>query len=297
MKLSSYLHPEYIKLKARISSFEEGVRLLLGLIRGLVDQDEKTLFSRVQEREAQAPTVLDHGLCVPHLRLDDFDDHVIAVAVPERPFTYGGKEVDILILIISSKAQPSTYLNTLKGLATLFKDPDTREALLSAKHPEQFIRIIAAHDVEIKKGLLVRDIMNTSIVSISPDDTIKDVVDLFVKYHTSYLPVIEASGRFVGEIRMLDVLHIGLPQYTSMLGNLSFLSSFEPFEELLKNEERIQVKEVMKQPHPVCTPQTTVIELTFEMTRTLRRHVAVVEGEALVGVVSFMDILEKVLRV
>ncbi|ADN01747.1 CBS domain-containing protein [Spirochaeta thermophila] len=297
MKLSSYLHPEYIKLKARISSFEEGVKLLLGLIRGLVNQDEEALFSRVQEREAQAPTVLDHGLCVPHLRLDDFDDHVIAIAVPERPFTYAGKEVRMLVLIISSKAQPSTYLNTLKGFGLLFKDPAIRESLLSAKTPEQFLRIVAAHDVEIKKGLLVRDIMNPSIISVSPEDTIKDVVDLFVKHHTSYLPVINASGRFVGEIRMFDVLHIGLPQYTTMLGNLSFLSSFEPFEELLKNEDRILVKEVMKQPHPVCTPQTTVIELSFEMTRTQRRHVAVVEGETLVGVVSFMDILEKVLRV
>lgn len=298
MKLSSYLYPEYIRIGANVSTFDDAAIIMLESIKNLIkEKNTEELLALVKEREEQAPTVFDDGLCVPHLRLDNFDDHIIAICIPKEPFIYAEKEVRIMVMIISSKAKPSAYLNTLSGIAKLIKNTDIREKLLKANHPDNLINTIKDNDIEVEKGITVAEIMSKKIISVTPETTLKEVMDLFVQNHTSFIPVTDKDNTLLGEIRMFDILQIGLPQYTSMIGNLSFLKSFEPFEELLKKEETLTAKDIMKKPHPVVSQDTSIIELAFEITREQRRHIAVTDNNKLVGVVSIMDILDKVLRV
>ncbi|MEM5947966.1 CBS domain-containing protein [Spirochaetia bacterium 38H-sp] len=299
MKLSSYLYPEYIKLDSAVSDFDQAALMLLDSVKSLIkEKNTQELLTLVKEREKQAPTVFDDGLCVPHLRLDNFDDHIIAICIPKEPFIYAEKTVKIMVMIISSKAKPSSYLNTLSGIAKLIKNQQIRQKLLDTKNADQLINIIKENDIEVEKGITVADIMSDKVIAVQEETSLKEVIDLFVKNHTSFIPVTDNHNTLLGEIRMFDILQIGLPQYTSMIGNLRFLKSFEPFEELLKKEEQLKAKDIMKKPHPLVNPDTSIIELAFEISREQRRHVAVVtKDNKLAGVVSIMDILDKVLRV
>jgi CBS domain-containing protein len=67
-------------------------------------------------------------------------------------------------------------------------------------------------------------------------------------------------------------------------------------EELLKNEGTILVRSIMKPPVRSIAPDSSVLAVAFEMTRSRKRHFPVVENGRIVGVVSSMDILSKVLR-
>ena len=119
---------------------------------------------------------------------------------------------------------------------------------------------------------------------------------MMFKYHVGYVPVIDENGNFIAEVNTNDVLRNGIPNYAMMIGNLKFLSSFEPFEVLLANEDKIKVRSIMRKPSIKLSPDTSVIETALELTQNNRRHVPIVDGNKIVGIVSFMDILTKVIR-
>ena len=66
--------------------------------------------------------------------------------------------------------------------------------------------------------------------------------------------------------------------------------------ELLKNEDKIAVGAIMKPPVRSIAPDSSVLAVAFEMTRSKKRHYPVVEDGRVVGVISSMDILSRVLR-
>ncbi len=53
--------------------------------------------------------------------------------------------------------------------------------------------------------LRVRDVMTTDVISISPELTLRDTIELFAQRHISGAPVL-ASGRLVGVLSTSDVL-------------------------------------------------------------------------------------------
>lgn len=81
-----------------------------------------------------------------------------------------------------------------------------------------------------------------------------------------------------------------------MVGNLKFLNTFEPLEELLKNEENLKIKQIMRKPSLQFSDDTSIIEAVLELTQNKRRHIPVVKDKKVIGIISIMDILNKVLR-
>jgi CBS domain-containing protein len=55
-------------------------------------------------------------------------------------------------------------------------------------------------------------------------------------------------------------------------------------------------RDVMEPPTNTFSRQTSVVEAVFTFTKTRKRCLPVVENHQLVGLVSYMDILTKVLR-
>jgi CBS domain-containing protein len=148
----------------------------------------------------------------------------------------------------------------------------------------------------IKKELIISDIMDDGIVSVTPETSLKDLIDLFSSKNLSYAPVIDSKGVFKGEVNLHDIIGAGLPEYINMIGNLGFLSTLEPFEDVLKKEDQIKVADIMKKPVLEVKPDTSIIELAFLLMKHKKRHAPVIDKGELLGIVSLTDILNKVLR-
>ena len=52
--------------------------------------------------------------------------------------------------------------------------------------------------------IIARDIMTPTVISVSPEDSLVDAMDLIVENDISGLPVIDGEGRLVGIISELD---------------------------------------------------------------------------------------------
>lgn len=300
MKLAHLLDPRLLLLGGEYASLDEAIEAAVSLAaqHNKRSVNRETVLQSVRRREALGGTILPSGVAIPHARLEGFDDLVIVPIVPRSPIPTpaGSQPLRLAWLLLTSAAGNSLYLNALAAIASIAKNEALLGRLLGVENPARFIDLVDEAGYEVKKGLRVEDIMSREVVSIRDDASLRSLIDLMYARKLRYLPVLDAAGRLVGELGVLDIIAAGIPDYASRLENLDFLDELEPMEELLSKESVISVSSIMKPPAGVLAPASSVFEAALRMTRSRKRHFPVVEGERLVGVVSSMDILAKVLR-
>jgi mannitol/fructose-specific phosphotransferase system IIA component (Ntr-type) len=303
MKLANFMDPKLVLLKAEVSSVEEAVQQALQAVVKNYRHDAlqyDQVLKLVQEREALGGTILPSGIAIPHARIPLFNDFLIASVVPKKPILVTQKdteiEVKVIYLFIISQTASSIYLNALAKIAESSKSEEVMKKLLAAETPHQFVEIFEQAGYMVKKDLTVADIMTTNVVTLKKNATLKELTDLMYAKHLRYVPIVDDTGKLVGEIGVIDLIKAGIPDYAFRIGSLQFLSELEPMTELLLKEDKISVESIMNKNPVSLKPNTSVIEVAFEMSRNKKRHFAICDNGKLVGVVSAMDLLSKVLR-
>ena len=295
MKLASFLHPNLIKIKHKVDSSENVIKdLVKEICKGLSPKLEDKIIKAVMERERLGSTV-ERGISIPHARIEGFKDLVIAISIPEKPVLVNGEEVKIFFLILSSKTSSKLYLNTLSAIARLALDSELMEKVFLCKKPEDVISTIEKADIRVKEELTVRDIMEEEFPVISPEATLKQAIDFLYREDILFALVVE-KGNLVGEITLLEVIKKGTPHYAMNLANLGFLRTLEPLENVLQNEEKIRVREVMSPVTVSLAPDSSVVEAVVKMAKERRFFIPVMEKEKAVGVVTLKNSVIRVLR-
>lgn len=298
MKLHNLLSEPLILLDRAVKSKEEAVQVLVKAVQSRYPFPLKPeeLLKAVMDREALGGTSFPTGIAVPHARIDFLDDIVVAVLRPAQPLPDPVAPVRLVVLMLTSQNKPAIYLNSLSSILKFSQKTEVYEKALTTHSAKEFLDLVAAQDYNLVKVVTVEDLLTEAPTTVKPEDTVADLIDLFHHRNLSYAPVVDDEGYLVGEVALGDVLKAGFPDFTSQVGNLKFLRTFEPFETLLKKEESMTVRDLMKPVAFGCDPSASVVELAFEFLQKGRRHCPVVRGRQLVGVLSIMDILNKVIR-
>jgi PTS system nitrogen regulatory IIA component len=300
MQLASLLVPRLVFLRRAYAGKDEMINDLVREVfhtRYKITCGEEDVKAAIRDRESLGGTVFPSGLAVPHARLDNFDDILFVVCVPASPIFFEGMPIRLMVLVLTGHATSAMYLNTLAALVKLSTDKDYFERLLASSSPQNFIHILRERNMEVKKEVLVQAIMSREFHPLHPDNTVKDAIDTFYKYRTGYIPILDENNVFVGELSVFDVFDKGIPHYAKKVGNLKFMKSFEAFETFLDLENTIKIREVMKNYTVTLEEDSPIIEAIMKITREQKRNIPVVRnGRELVGIVSFMDIIHKVIR-
>jgi len=298
MHLVSLLNPKLIYVEDRQLTKEQIIKVLIEKICSAYQFKNCTerVFDLVIQREKESPTVYPTGVAIPHVRMDGLDDTIIAICIPRKPITENGQEVKIYILILTDKNVSSIYLNVVAAFLRISKDTEFYNKLLSSKDAQAFISTIKTAEITVKDEVTVSDIMTIDLLIINENETIKTLSNLLSKYNLHYLPVVNKSGEWVGEVNMLHYLKNAIPEYMQMMHNVNFLRSYEPFKTLYEVEEKITVKQVMTKPERVLHPDFPIIEAVFEMNRQKRLTLPVIKDKKIIGIVTAMDIYRRVVR-
>jgi CBS domain-containing protein len=300
MKLSSLLKPELVLLKQQYKTHNE---LLDGLIAELYRDGQKTALSEdavrkgIMNRETLQGTLLPTGLSIPHAKFEDLYESVIVIGVPESPMpTRGDSPVRMMALMLSPTTNTTRHLNILAAFGKLSKGA-LFPKLCAETDSVSFINTIDNAGIDIGTDFNVSSIMNPALRVLHPESTVREAMDMFRREGLGYVPIMDKNDNFAGELTIHDLFAICLPSYALSMKNLKFLSSFEPLEDLLRNEDNILVGTVMKKPSITLDADSPVIEAVLKFVQTKRRYLPVLnEDSKLVGVVGYMDILKRVLR-
>jgi len=298
MKLHNLLSEPLILLDRSVKSKEEAIQILVKAVQARYPFPLKPeeIQRAVLAREALGGTSFPTGIAVPHARLDFLDDIVVAVLRPTQPVPDPVAPVRLVVLMLTSQNKPAVYLNSLSSMLKFSQKSEVFEKALATSSPREFLDLVATEDYNLVKVVTVEDLLTGPAVTVRADDTLASLIDLFHERNLSYAPVVDDEGRLIGEVGLGDVLKAGFPDFTAQVGSLRFLKTFEPFETLLQKEDNLLVRDLMKPVAFGCDPSASVVELCFEFLQKGRRHCPVVRGRQLLGVLSIMDILNKVIR-
>jgi PTS system nitrogen regulatory IIA component len=300
MRLAALLDPGLVKADLTSDSKAGAIAELMDLVIAKhPDIDRAGVLSSVAEREEIENTSFGRGFAFPHARTDLVKDMHVALGISRRGIrapTPDGKPLQVICLLLTPRNIAQLYLQTLSGLATFARDENSLPRLLEADSPEEIIRTIWESAITVRKHLTVRDLMHRDVVTAMPNDTLKDVANKFYRYGVSGMPVIDTDRCPIGMISEKHLIKAALPDYESLIQNLSLSPDVEPFDELLRHEDEIRVSDMMTTRLFTTTEDTPIVEVAAQMLFRKIRRVPVVDGEKLIGIVLRRDIVSKVIR-
>ncbi len=302
MNLSNLIDPKLVQLGVDVGTIDAAIEKAIDNISNVYSHEihRDDILARIRERQNLGGTSYASGIAIPHARIPSFNDFLIAVVVPRKPISeqIEGKSVQIKIIyvILISNSVSTLYLNTLSTLIASSQDTAFVNKLLSAETGIRFVETFEKAGLSVKKEMTVADIMTKEVITARKDVCLKKLIDLMYANHLRYVPIVDEAEKFVGEVGIIDIIKAGVPDYAFRIGSLSFLSELEPMTELLSRENIIKVEQIMSKNPPSLSPTTSIIEAAFLMTKNIKRHYAVLDAGKIVGVVSAMDILNKILR-
>lgn len=300
MKLASLLQPELILCRQSASSYEEAQDMLLGMLAKQHSVDRKGLREALGERESLTSTVVAPGIGFPHARTDLVEDFYILIGTFPDGVAAVGEEapVRLVVMYLMTEGTSNLYLRCVSSMARFLSSSDNLETLIQAEEAEDLIRAIGDAGVQVKESVTARDIMVEAVATCSASTTLREAADLMVRYQTMYIPVVGQDHAYQGMITANRLMRVGLPDYLLEMDGVDFLRNFEPFQDLLKQEQSMTVGEILSQDIPAFLAHTPIIIVASKLVRENGHCGAVIdESKRLVGIISGMEFVHKVIRV
>lgn len=110
------------------------------------------------------------------------------------------------------------------------------------------------------------------VVTVHPGEELGTAVGLLLEHRIGGLPVVDSAGMLVGFLSERDVVQA---VDRSPLG-----------------VRHLQVDQVMHRPPPTCTTDDTLPEVMSRMTAERLRHLVVMDGTSIAGVLSVGDLVK-----
>ncbi|MEM4318439.1 MAG: CBS domain-containing protein [Candidatus Pacearchaeota archaeon] len=122
----------------------------------------------------------------------------------------------------------------------------------------------------MKTGIKVGDIMTRNFVACSPDTSLVEAVKIMVKAKTGSI-VVRTKNKLEGIITERDILNIVAKKHSI---------------------EGLKAKDVMAKKLVTISPAKDVYDALLLMRKKYKRRLPVVEGKALVGIITIRDIIK-----
>ena len=139
------LPPGNIVCGSTISSRDRLLDELLKMLKrhyAALDLDEA--ISEVTAREEMFPTVVAPGLAVPHARLKDLPEPLLALVCTPGGVDFRSElgDVRVTILLLTPVDDPNLHLQLLSEIAKTFGDPGLVDRLAACTAPEQVLEVL-----------------------------------------------------------------------------------------------------------------------------------------------------------
>lgn len=256
-------------------------------------------FRALVKREEETSTMVAPGIALPHARLEAVDNLLIGVATSERGIRMSDGDdgiAKLLILILAPKDAPGLYLQAVSSLTRILKDPTVVSHVSGLKTSEDVWRFFNRGGLILPNYVCARDIMTHEIATLQETDTLEHAIDMFVKCNVTELPVVDKNGDLVGMVTEGELLRVCLPDYILWMEDLSPIINFQPFAEVLRNEGKTWLSEIMSFDFATVSEDAPAIQVAKEIAKRGVREVFVVREKRLVGMITLQDFINKVLR-
>ncbi len=261
---------------------------------------QEQILSTVLEREEELPTGAGLGFAFPHARIEGLKcEGQVAFGICSEGVGFGAADgigAKFIMLSVIPASTPNFILRTRSALIGMLSSPELRAKMLAAQNADEIWALIDGNGTKTEKDVLAKDIMRKPVVTGNDGMTLRDAVLMMSKAKTDVLPVVDAEGRFVGDVTIKELLAHGMPEFFYSLKTVSFVRHMDPFEGYFAIDRTLKLKDMKSlKDTSVLPPDATLMEIVFELTVKGRKMAHVVEDGKLLGVIDRSFLIDKIL--
>lgn len=304
MKLAELLKEERIIIELEASTPAEALSELVAHITEEIEPERRDeLLKQLIDQESASPTLLDTIIWLPHLRSPVVRRSCICLGISRKgiPLTASGSgvstpvKVQLIFLVLTPEMENTRMLQTLSAIARLSMNRDTIEAILHVRTPQRALRLIWETGIEVKKTILVRDVMEPKPPTLKEDMTLREAIEQMARSPVDASPVVGEDDELLGEVTLRDIIRLGLPEYIDFLEDTGFVENFEPFENFFRQERKLLVEQVYTTDVATIEPDRLIAEAAHKLVSNNLTYLYVVQEGKLIGILTQSTILHKIL--
>jgi len=141
---STLVSPEHVLMNSGANSKTAIISEIAALLTS-IDPDQA--MEVIMERERLGSTGIGHGIAIPHGRLPELNEPVVAVARHAKGVDFDAidaQPVHIIVLLLAPDNADKTHLELLAHLARILQQAHVREAIMKASSPEAVAALFPA---------------------------------------------------------------------------------------------------------------------------------------------------------
>ncbi len=150
------------------------------------------------------------------------------------------------------------------------------------------------------KQTLAKDVMTEKVVTLTPEDTVKEAAKVLVDNHISGAPVVDSDGKLVGLISESDLIiqdvKLRFPTYIHFLDSFIFLGNQRHFEDTLRRAAAAKVGELMRKEVVTAGPDTDLEEIATLMADRHVGRIPIIDNDKVAGIITKGDIVRTLSR-
>ena len=144
------------------------------------------------------------------------------------------------------------------------------------------------------------DIMEKNFVTASPETSVFDLVNMFVKNHITAIPIINEKEELAGIVTDADLLYKKVkphvPHYVNLLGASIYYNGISEYDKGFKKLMACTAKEMMTKDVIIAAPDADVEQIAGVMVAEHLKVIPIVDGRRVVGIVTRYDILDELYK-
>ncbi|MCH7684547.1 MAG: CBS domain-containing protein [Gemmatimonadetes bacterium] len=217
MNLRDLLAPERIVIPLPAKTLHDAAEQLIASFveTGMASEGSK-LVARVSETPADEALAVGEDAFILHVRSSSMDSVSAALGVTAEPVSLvqeSEKSACIVVVVAGPPKDTATFLQAVTGFAQALAMEGVPSAILAASSAEAVADISALMDVELSDVILVGDVMQRRVRSVTPDTTLAEAARMMTRYHLGSIPVLTEDGEVLGMVNGRDLLALALPRY------------------------------------------------------------------------------------
>ncbi len=147
IKVSDFIDESRIK-DLEATNKEDAINEMIELISSSDNiEDIKAFKKAILKRETLMSTGIGYGIAVPHAKIKQCQDFVIAIGRLSKPIEYESiddQPVELIFMIGASDQQDKDYIRLLSRLVLRLKDKAVLKSLKKAKDSSELFKIITS---------------------------------------------------------------------------------------------------------------------------------------------------------
>jgi CBS domain-containing protein len=229
--------------------------------------------------------------------LADTENTRVAMSFPQENKNEQKKVLNEIIIVITyPKSKPDIILKLIKTFRDFFNNSIHINKLSEFSDSTDIWNYFDKQNTVLPDRILVIDYMEPVEVFLQESNNLKDAINMFIQTGYLNIPVIDIEGNLIGEVTARELMEVCLPRYILWMDDIDPIIHFEPFQNMLAQEDNTWLAEILNYNMAVVQKDEPLMKAAIQMTKKEVTHVYVLDDKKLLGIIIMRYFLNKVLR-